>query len=1230
MTFVGVEIDRLDIEVEMAAEKANKQIDLMIKKLEKLYDNLSAIGMKNENFKKLGDAITQQSGSSKFKDLTKSAEDLQKRLKNVGKDLNFSGNLFEVNKEIESVEKRLDSLLLREEKFNTLGRDQNLSVYKSMQYDIAEACNYLDTLYDKQKQLKAEQPKININGVPYDQWDASMKDTKNTILDLGERLGDFGKSFNNSDINAQTQKLKQTLTGIGTEAENSNFKINKLGVDSSFYKFADKLREFSALDMFSKMSAWIKDFQTKIGVRVPTEEYTKLAEKIKQAETAYQGLLDKQDRMEAQGINHNSANWKGLQYDIKVSADRVAELNRDMELLKVHGGDTERISYGFKNIAIGAASSDSAIGRVANKLKLFVEKIQNTASGLVFSKGAMDKFNISSLSLAKSLTKVTNILKMMVIRLSLRGVINNVGEAFKHLAKESFGFNSRISDLMASCKQLAHSIAALSAPLVNLFGPALSYIIGLLNTSVSAVNQFLSAFAGNGTYNKAIKQNFDYAASLDKAAGSTKKLSTMTLGIDELNILSNNYDNSESGSGVDGGTGKYYETSEIDSGIKSLADRIKAILKTDNWSEIGQMIAEKLNLVLTSIPWEKVQMQAERIAKGIGTLINGFAETFDWSLLGYTIGQGINTALIFCDNLISTFDFGLIGRSITGAIGGFFNALDWSNIGSTLSHSIAGLLDFFRGLIEGTDWSSIPMYIVTAIGDFFTGFDWNGVAQSLGSLLAAAVNSAIELAGSIWDMLKQAWGNLNDYFNTYIEDAGGDIIDGLWNGITDALINCGKWIKDNLFTPFIDGFKEAFGIHSPSTVMSEQGGFIIDGLWLGISERMSLCGEKIKGVADSILGFFEELPSKFIEIGKNIISGLWNGIQDTWSNVKTGISDFCTNFLNGFKEGWDINSPSRKMKEIAEYAILGLIDPFTDSGSTMQQIYEFANSVLDIFQEQLSPKRFSVIAENAILELLNIFNLGFQKIQLVSAEIMKLLSLSLVNTLTQMSHNIEVILTAITETVSQKWDMTLLQTKNSWIQINTLTSQNLALLNNGLTSGMSVVNVNWVEKWNQFVETVRTSCTEVMSAVQALNDSVMSMCSSMKAAIREVQATAASMGSISVNASVICSVRGFASGGYPETGQLFLARENGLNEMVGHIGNRPAVANNDQIVESVKFGVRQGVADAVSEILAPYLSDIARNTRETADKDFHVNIGDREISRANDRGRAERGYVLIT
>lgn len=97
----------------------------------------------------------------------------------------------------------------------------------------------------------------------------------------------------------------------------------------------------------------------------------------------------------------------------------------------------------------------------------------------------------------------------------------------------------------------------------------------------------------------------------------------------------------------------------------------------------------------------------------------------------------------------------------------------------------------------------------------------------------------------------------------------------------------------------------------------------------------------------------------------------------------------------------------------------------------------------------------------------------------------------------------------------------------------------------------------------------------------------------------------------------------FATGGFPEDG-LFMANH---GEMVGQFSNgKNAVVNNQQIVDGISIGVERAVASS----LVPYLRDISANTGKTADKEFSVNIGDRDIARANIRGQRSMGMVLRT
>jgi hypothetical protein len=77
-------------------------------------------------------------------------------------------------------------------------------------------------------------------------------------------------------------------------------------------------------------------------------------------------------------------------------------------------------------------------------------------------------------------------------------------------------------------------------------------------------------------------------------------------------------------------------------------------------------------------------------------------------------------------------------------------------------------------------------------------------------------------------------------------------------------------------------------------------------------------------------------------------------------------------------------------------------------------------------------------------------------------------------------------------------------------------------------------------------------------------------------------------------------VKQYASGGFPNSGQMFYANENGNAEMVGSIGGRTAVANNQQIVSAVSQGVAMAVSSVIgsggSNTVNIYLDDVLTGT----------------------------------
>jgi hypothetical protein len=97
-----------------------------------------------------------------------------------------------------------------------------------------------------------------------------------------------------------------------------------------------------------------------------------------------------------------------------------------------------------------------------------------------------------------------------------------------------------------------------------------------------------------------------------------------------------------------------------------------------------------------------------------------------------------------------------------------------------------------------------------------------------------------------------------------------------------------------------------------------------------------------------------------------------------------------------------------------------------------------------------------------------------------------------------------------------------------------------------------------------------------------------------------------------------------AEGGFPEQGQMFIAREAGA-EMVGNIGRKTAVANNDQIVS----GIAGGVAEANEEQNA-LLREQNALLSAILEKESGVYLDGKHLTNSVEKYQRERGRVLIT
>ena len=149
--------------------------------------------------------------------------------------------------------------------------------------------------------------------------------------------------------------------------------------------------------------------------------------------------------------------------------------------------------------------------------------------------------------------------------------------------------------------------------------------------------------------------------------------------------------------------------------------------------------------------------------------------------------------------------------------------------------------------------------------------------------------------------------------------------------------------------------------------------------------------------------------------------------------------------------------------------------------------------------------------------------------------------------------------------------------------------------------------------WNGLVTAVEDACNIII-------DMVNYVISKMGAILAFLGISIPQVSHIKLDRVEYLEVPAFEEGGFPDMGQFFLARESGA-EMVGQIGRRTAVANNDQIVSGITNGVREGNGDLLSALFT--ICD--RVVRSIEENGGDVVIGDETIGRANDRYQQTRG-----
>lgn len=615
---------------------------------------------------------------------------------------------------------------------------------------------------------------------------------------------------------------------------------------------------------------------------------------------------------------------------------------------------------------------------------------------------------------------------------------------------------------------------------------------------------------------------------------------------------------------------------------------LDTFLKTVNWAQVGTFIAGTLNSAIATTSWAGL---GGTICDGInaffGTSTN-FATHFDFSNLGASVGDLINGAITKIDWGTALFGAKAWGVGIANTINTAVSTTSWDAVGSTIGNSLSTIIATAHSFIKTVDVKAMAAGIATAINNAMKTTDFEALGDTIGTAIG-------NLAGSIATFLKTVdWSK--------VAKAVLDTLKGVFKGITEDSDNMkaigaivatligaaiAKQAAASLFTSAAAKIISAIsGGLEGSTDWASLGSTVISKLSTNLTSKVStLLNDqvflaKFASIGTTIATCVGTAIAGF-ELGKNLGSYLFPEDADYYDNFKW--SDFFSKFnkedaKGAWKEfiteitGGETKGHKAEIDFSANEDSIRGVNKKVNDGLKTSDVAAGAGKILDV-GIQTTPDTAKIASARATIAN------GFTGNNQVSASIKSAVDTGSANTAKQ---NI----------------VKSFANVSTSIKINKAT--NLKKVKSNIRSSMKKTNAPVSIKPKD--GTIQSLRNQIEAGLQDLSatvkvgggGAVAQVVPNKKGPHGETvyqipgqrpfyyyngQKVNCAKGGVFSNNRWLPVTR-YATGGLPKSAEMFMAREAGP-ELVGRIGSRTAVVNNDQIVASVSEGVYRAVVSAL-------------------------------------------------
>lgn len=633
-----------------------------------------------------------------------------------------------------------------------------------------------------------------------------------------------------------------------------------------------------------------------------------------------------------------------------------------------------------------------------------IEPIRNL--GIALTEASLQEFIDSTNLAGLSIENMTEAQKSEIRYAAMVNAAMNQGIVGTY-AKEMQTAEGALRSLSQSFKTLAQSLGSLFIPLLQVAVPYVTAFVDVVTDAVHALAELLgielfkvdwsSTNAGVGGLATGAE---NVAAGIGDAAKAAKKLQDYTMGFDELNVIDPNTGSGSGGAGGAGGDGAWgsgldLETVWDDSVFAQATKQAKELKEEvlgflDKWkTELSILGAATSALAVTGL--------VSSLGKALG-LGDGFLNTM--SKIQKIAGSAIVVTIqfMFQKEYFSNFmsDEGelkdYLMALLVGGLGTWVSYKQWGPGGIVIGLGVTAIASLSAvwengGVTDGESATTALTGVASGIGaiamafklikqtDVGTFFQLLKEGGTIGDVLAASFPSAANLLTKIGGIVKTVFSSLPSLL-AKIPSLLVNAIKAIpgWGWIVAAIASVITLaIVDFDFTDM--GYKLGHAIGAGLKKIGEWFGTALDwvvsiakGCLEGINAAWEWVKEKfdIKNVFELIILIFNpvawvtKIVPKMIEIGAEVLPGLWKGIKDGWNNFWGNIKEFIDGFVQGFKDALGIASPSTVFADIGKWIIQGLLNGITNKWKAVKEW--FNTTVAPKFTKEYWTNLFNNIA----------------------------------------------------------------------------------------------------------------------------------------------------------------------------------------------------------------------------------------------------------------------------